>query len=142
MANTFEMQILQNDAVVTFKITSDKSLTISRLAGTIANEVSEFMKAVKSTRAKVGIKFHKPFQVRFKTETQLIFESTKIETYFQDTIKVTNCEAAKKRFVNSMFSMLTYINSQTRGQLVETIEFANKCNERIEAAKLQPAQAN
>lgn len=141
MTNIFEMQILQNETSVSFKITTDKNLTISRLAGTISNEVSEFMKAVKSTRAKVGIKFNKPFQVRFKTESELIFESAKIETYFQDTIRLTNSEQAKKRFANSMFSMLNYVNSQTRGKLVDVMEFVNKCDEKI-AVKLEAAQAN
>jgi hypothetical protein len=128
----FTASLIQGDTSVTFEISTDKKLTTSRIAGTLANEIALYMDVMKSGNCKRVFKFNKPFTVIFKSDKDVIFDSQKlgnVSTEFKDTMKLLNNPQSKKRFCSHLFNTLTW--AERSGQLTEMAEFMTYCNEQL-----------
>lgn len=135
--NYFSLELIQDETKISFDMSSEKKITISRMAGGIANQVDRYMSLVKACGGARVFKFNKPFQIKFSSETELIFDSQKIMTRIAlDTkVKLLNNDKSKRRFAAMLFNMLHF--AMESGSMPEFSEYIERVNQRIEEREAQ-----
>lgn len=131
MLNNFAISIEQDNTVINFSVNSDKKVTLSRIAGTMANEVFAYFDIVRKTGLKSSIKFHKPFRLRFSAEKELLVDTgAMLSVDMQTKLRLVNNPKSKKAFCGNLYTFLVYMSRQP--EMVEFADLITDLNKQIE----------